>query len=118
MVGEQNHNALLHVMQALRAEDLDNEGEAEYSMTGARGLLASAHSAGVGRSSRSIAASQGFGPSSATSRPSDLASVSSEAHSTVPSLAPAASLAATKRSNSLSCCYQPACMALLVQPLD
>ena len=81
--------------QALRAEDLDNEGDTEYGVTGARGLLASA---GIGRSSRSIAASQGIAPSSATGRPSDLASVSSEAHSTVPSLAPATSLAATRRS--------------------
>lgn len=92
--------------QALRAEDLDNDGEGEYGVTGGRGMLASAHSAGIGRSSRSIAASQGMGPSSATGRPSDVASVTSDTHSPAASLAPATSLAATRRGQPPACCMQ------------
>ena len=109
------------MLQALRAEDLDNDGEADYGVTGGRGLLASAHSAGIGRSSRSIAASQGMGPSSATGRPSDLASVASDTHSPAASLVPATSLAATRRGQSPAFCTQypysqnPVIMCLTLQ---
>lgn len=95
------------VVQALRAEDLEGEAEAEYGLTGARGLLTSAQSAGMTvRSSRSVVGGPSMTLASATSRPSDLASISGESHSPVPSLAPATSLAATRRGQpTLPLCF-------------
>ena len=81
--------------QVLRAEDLEDDAEAEYGVTSGRAFLGSTRSASaMGRTTRSA----GVGPGATSSRPLDALSISSEGQSPVPLPLPTPSSATTKRS--------------------